>query len=134
MSGIRGKNTKPELVLRRALHRLGLRFRIHVAGLPGRPDVVSAKYRAIIQVQGCFWHRHDHCAYATTPSSNEPFWTAKFEETKKRDQRNLEALRQLGWRVALIWECSLRQEGAEHVAQKVMDWLRSSRPFLELSK
>jgi DNA mismatch endonuclease, patch repair protein len=134
MSGIRGKNTKPELVLRGALHRLGLRFRVHVAGLPGRPDIVSAKHHAIVQVHGCFWHRHEHCAFATTPSSNVPFWISKFEETTKRDRRNLDALRQLGWRVALVWECAIRRDGAEPIARKIMTWLQSPRSFLEIPK
>jgi DNA mismatch endonuclease (patch repair protein) len=133
MSGIRGKDTKPELGLRRALHRLGLRYRLHVAGLPGRPDIVLPKYGAVIEVHGCFWHRHEHCTFCTDPASNRSFWRAKFGDTVNRDKRNLEALRKLGWRVAVVWECSVKEEGAAAVAEKITAWLRSSRSFNEIS-
>src|SRR5216683_1609999 len=133
MAGIRGKNTKPELDLRRALHRGGLRYRLHVTGLPGRPDIVLPRHHAIIEVHRCFWHRHEHCAFCTTPASNMGFWKSKFGETVKRDKLNLEALRKLGWRVAIVWECSVKDEGAEAVAKKVAAWLRSGGPFKEIS-
>jgi DNA mismatch endonuclease (patch repair protein) len=133
MAGIRGKNTKPELDLRRALHREGLRYRLHVTGLPGRPDIVLRKHRAAIQVHGCFWHRHEHCAFCTTPASNMRFWKSKFGETINRDKRNLEALRKLGWKVAIVWECSVKDEGAEAVAGKIAAWLQSGRSFREIS-
>jgi DNA mismatch endonuclease, patch repair protein len=133
MAGIRGKNTKPELDLRRALHREGLRYRLHVTGLPGRPDIVLPKHRAAIQVHGCFWHRHEHCAFCTTPASNAGFWKAKFGETVERDRLNLEALRKLGWKVAIVWECSVKNEGAEAVAERVTAWLQSGRSFKEIS-
>lgn len=133
MAGIRGKNTKPELVLRRALHRMGFRYRLHVTGIPGRPDIVLPKYRAAIQVQGCFWHRHENCPFATTPASNMQFWKKKFDETVKRDQRKLDALRLLGWRVAVIWECSIKTDDAESIARKISAWLSSSSSFLEIS-
>jgi DNA mismatch endonuclease (patch repair protein) len=132
MAGIRGKNTKPELVLRRALHGLGLRYRLHVPGLPGRPDIVLPRHHAVIQVHGCFWHRHERCSFATTPSSNIRFWESKFGETKKRDERNLDALRQLGWRVAVVWECSINQRGGETIARKIASWLLSGRSFTEI--
>jgi DNA mismatch endonuclease (patch repair protein) len=132
MAGIKGTNTKPELELRRALHRLGLRYRLHVAGLPGRPDIVLPRHRVVIQIQGCFWHRHDNCAFATTPASNVPFWTSKFSDTVTRDRRNLEALRKLGWRVAVVWECSIKKEGAEAIALRLSRWLASQRPFAEI--
>jgi DNA mismatch endonuclease (patch repair protein) len=134
MAGIKGKDTKPELALRRALHHLGLRYSLHVAGLPGRPDIVLPKHHAAIQVQGCFWHRHQHCSFATTPASNVPFWDLKFGETLKRDQRNLKALRELGWRVAVVWECSINKEGAETIARKIRSWLLSEQAFTEISK
>ena len=133
MAGIRGKDTKPELGLRRALHRLGLRYRLHVAGLPGRPDILLPRHHAAIQVHGCFWHRHDRCAFCTTPASNMRFWKLKFGETVKRDKRNLEALRKLGWKVAIVWECSIKIEGAEVVAGRLAAWLRSGRSFKEIS-
>lgn len=133
MAGIRGKDTKPELDLRRALHRLGLRYRLHVTGLPGRPDIVLPRHHAAIQVHGCFWHRHEHCTFCTTPASNKRFWKSKFGETVKRDKRNLEALRKLGWRTAIVWECSVKDKGAEAIAEKLAAWLQSGRPFKEIS-
>ncbi len=134
MAGIRGKNTKPERELRQALHSLGLRYRLHVAGLPGRPDIVFPKHQAVVQVHGCFWHRHEGCSFATNPASNIPFWDLKFGETIKRDERNLEALRWLGWRVAVVWECSINKEGVEAVARRIASWLISARSFVEISK
>lgn len=133
MAGIRGKDTKPELSLRRALHRLGLRYRLHVAGLPGRPDIVLPRHNALIEVHGCFWHRHQNCAFCTKPASNVRFWRSKFGETIKRDKRNLEALRKLGWKVAVVWECSVKEEGAEAIAAKIAAWLQSGRSFKEIS-
>ena len=105
MSRIRGKDTRPELLLRRAVHRLGLRYRLHPKELPGRPDLVFPKYRAVVFVHGCFWHRHPGCSIATTPKSNVDFWRAKFEANVARDQRNVASLELLGWRVFTVWEC-----------------------------
>ncbi|MBK7349912.1 MAG: DNA mismatch endonuclease Vsr [Gemmatimonadetes bacterium] len=105
MSGIRGKDTKPGLLVRRYLHRAGLRYRLHAKALPGRPDLVLTRYRTVIQVHGCFWHRHRGCRYAYFPSSNVPFWRAKFFENTSRDRRNDRKLRALGWKVLTIWEC-----------------------------
>lgn len=133
MAGIQGKDTKPEQSLRRALHRLGLRYRLHVAELPGRPDILLPRHHAAIQVHGCFWHRHEHCTYCTTPASNMRFWKSKFGETIKRDKRNLEALRKLGWKVAIVWECSIKEKGEEEVAAQIGAWLRSGRSFKEIS-
>ena len=125
MAGIRGKDTKPELLLRRALHGLGLRYRLHVTGLPGRPDIVLPRHRAVIEVRGCFWHRHEGCAFATKPATNTPFWSSKFSENIKRDKRNFDARRDLGWRIAIVWECSVRKEGAGTIAEKLVNWLES---------
>ncbi len=133
MAGIQGKNTKPELDLRRALHRLGLRYRLHGTGLPGRPDIVLPRHHAAIQVQGCFWHRHEYCVFCTTPASNKAFWKSKFRETVKRDRRNLGALRKLGWKVAIVWECSIKAEGAKAIAERTAAWLQSGRSFKEIS-
>lgn len=105
MSRIRGKDTRPELLLRRAVHRLGLRYRLHPKELPGRPDLVFPKYHAVVFVHGCFWHRHAGCSIATTPKSNVDFWRAKFEANVARDQRNVASLESLGWRVFTVWEC-----------------------------
>jgi DNA mismatch endonuclease (patch repair protein) len=105
MSRIKGRDTGLELVVRSALHRLGFRFRLHGRKLPGRPDVVLPRHRAVLFVHGCFWHRHRGCRFAYQPKSNISFWTNKFEETVARDSRNSKELRRLGWRVIVVWEC-----------------------------
>lgn len=110
MAGIRSKNTKPELLVRSWLHRRGFRFRLHGAGLPGRPDLVFKQYRAVVFVHGCFWHRHPGCCNATTPGSNRTFWRKKFQVNVDRDGRKAKELGRLGWRVFTIWECECRSE------------------------
>ena len=110
MSRIKGKNTKPELAVRSWLHRHGFRFRLHRKDLPGTPDIILPKYRVVIFVHGCFWHRHPGCRYAYTPKSRVDFWKAKFEENIERDQVKTEKLRDLGWNVVTIWECETREE------------------------
>lgn len=107
MSRIRGKDTQPELALRRVLHRLGLRYRLHGAGLPGKPDLVFPRYKTVVFVHGCFWHRHPGCKIATTPKSNTQFWKEKFEKNILRDARATIELQALGWRVLVVWECDL---------------------------
>ena len=107
MSGIRGKNTQPELIVRSLVHRLGLRFRLHGKGLPGRPDLVLSKHRTVIFVHGCFWHRHS-CGLAAVPKTRPEFWAAKFDANVRRDARNKAALKALGWRVIEVWECEVR--------------------------
>lgn len=134
MAGIKGTNTKPEVALRRALHRLGFRYRVHVRELPGKPDIVLPRYRAAIQIHGCFWHRHESCTYATNPASNQTFWKEKFRETIARDLRKKKALEQAGWRIAIVWECALKEDGPEVIAQEVRSWLLSSKPFKEIPK
>lgn len=113
MSRIRGKDSRPELALRRVLHRLGLRYRLHATDLPGKPDLVFPRYKAVVFVHGCFWHRHDGCKIATTPKSNTPFWVEKFEKNKARDSRVAAALRNIGWRVFVVWECDLAPSKVE---------------------
>lgn len=108
MASIRGTGTKPELVVRRFLHSKGFRFRLHVRNLPGSPDLVLAKFRLVIFVHGCFWHRHAGCRFATTPEKNFDRWQCKFDQNIKRDKRVLEELSALGWRVMVIWECAIR--------------------------
>jgi DNA mismatch endonuclease (patch repair protein) len=109
MASVRGKDTKPELELRRGLHRLGYRFRLHRKDLPGRPDIVLPKHRTVIFVNGCFWHRHDGCSKATTPKTRVEFWSTKFEQNVARDQRNVEDLEAAGWRVLVVWECEIKE-------------------------
>lgn len=111
MSRIRSKDTKPELALRSALHQLGFRFRLDAKDLPGRPDIVLPRYRTVIFVHGCFWHRHPGCSIATTPKSNTEFWLDKFGRNTARDKKASEALIALGWRVFVVWECDLKPAG-----------------------
>ena len=109
MAAIRGKDTAPELAVRRILHAMGLRFRLHRKDLPGRPDIVLPKHRTVVFVHGCFWHRHKGCRYTTTPKTRQEFWQSKFAANVERDGRNRTDLQQLGWRVIVVWECELRQ-------------------------
>ena len=112
MSLIRSENTAPERAVRSILHRSGFRFRLHQRGLPGRPDIVLARYRAVVFVHGCFWHRHMKCPFAYLPKSNVDFWRAKFERTVERDRAVVEQLHLLDWRVLVVWECELRDVDA----------------------
>ncbi|MBN9304821.1 MULTISPECIES: very short patch repair endonuclease [unclassified Devosia] len=109
MSRITGKDTRPERQLRSILHRAGYRFRLHASSLPGRPDIVLPKYRTAIFVNGCFWHRHEGCSKAYTPSSRTEFWTTKFDATVARDAKKSAELRRLGWNVLTVWECELQK-------------------------
>lgn len=108
MSRVRGKNTKPELIVRRLVHALGLRFRLHRGDLPGRPDLVLPRHKLAIFVHGCFWHRHPDCRLASTPKTRTEFWEAKFDSNVARDARNEAALRDLGWQTFTVWECETR--------------------------
>ena len=110
MSGIQSKNTKPEMLVRRYLHAQGFRYRLHTRELPGSPDLVLPKYRVVIFVHGCFWHRHASCRFATQPSSNIERWETKFQINVERDARNVAALQATGWRVLVVWECELKRE------------------------
>ena len=105
MSGIRGKNTAPELATRKYLHSQGFRFRLHVKDLPGKPDIVLPKYRTVIFVHGCFWHQHPGCKAAVMPKSNTKFWAEKLTGNVKRDARNISELVKLGWKCLIVWEC-----------------------------
>lgn len=109
MAAIRGKNTGPEIVVRRYLHAHGYRFRIHRKDLPGKPDIVMPKLRTCIFVHGCFWHRHPDCKYAYTPKSRLDFWLPKFAKNVERDLAAQSALRALGWNVVIIWECETKK-------------------------
>jgi len=108
MSRIRGKDTAPELRVRRYLHSRGLRFRLHVKDLPGRPDMVFPRYRTALFVHGCFWHQHPGCTHAVMPTSNTEFWKSKLEGNVLRDHRQASVLESLGWRVLFVWECEVR--------------------------
>ena len=105
MGRIKSKDTTPEMRVRSALHRAGYRFRLHAKNLPGKPDIVLPKYRTVIFVHGCFWHRHLHCPRAAMPSANKVFWNQKFLRTIERDKNEQSELNRLGWRVIVVWEC-----------------------------
>lgn len=133
MAGIRGKDTKPELALRRALHARGFRFRLHAKNVPGRPDIVFPKYRAVVFVHGCFWHRHEGCRYTTTPSTHPDFWLAKFNANVNRDSAVRTTLLKDGWRVATVWECALRKpDQAVASAELLSTWLLSQEALIEI--
>ena len=126
MRRVRGKDTRPELTVRRALHALGRRFRLHRRDLPAKPDIVLAKDRLAIFVHGCFWHRHDDCPRASTPSTRKEFWVAKFERTVVRDAEQAAALRAAGWRPEVIWECETRD--SERLNERLRRILQLEQP------
>lgn len=109
MSRIRSKDTKPEKIIRSILHKLGFRFRINRKDLPGKPDIVLPKYKTVIFVHGCFWHRHEGCKYAYTPKSNADFWNKKFSLNLQRDKDIQNKLGKRGWKILTIWECEIKE-------------------------
>ena len=122
MSRIKNRDTKPELIVRSLLHRMGYRFRLHRKDLPGKPDIILPRYKKIIFVHGCFWHRHEGCQYAYNPKTRVDFWQEKFRQNVKRDQKVQQELIQLGWEVHVIWECETREPGAlEKIIERIFD-------------
>ena len=120
MSRIKSKDTKPEMILRKSLHHLGFRYRLHSSDLPGKPDMIFPKFRICIFVHGCFWHRHEGCPRSTMPKTNTLFWQEKFHRNKNRDIENVIRLFDLGWRVEIVWECELStHEKRLHVIDKL---------------
>lgn len=132
MSGIRSRNTRPEMKVRSALHLAGYRFRLHVSGLAGKPDLVFPKHRTVLFVHGCYWHRHQGCSIASTPTSNSEFWLAKFDANVNRDRQTREALLATGWRVAVVWECATRKLPPESIASAFGEWLKGDDATLEI--
>ncbi len=135
MSGIRGENTKPEVRVRRILHGHGFRFRLHVAHLPGKPDIVLARFRAVVMVHGCFWHGHE-CHLFKWPSSRVQFWKEKIEQNRKNDLRAAEALLAKGWRVATIWECAMKGAGGMDdgaLAKNLTEWIQGDATEMEIT-
>ena len=120
MSGIRGKDTLPELIVRRFLHKHGFRYRLH-AKLPGKPDIVLPKYRVVIFVHGCFWHRHQNCRFSTTPKSNAEFWQRKFAENVERDAKTKRALEELTWHTLIAWACQLTEQDLRELADRIRE-------------
>lgn len=134
MSGIKGRNTKPELVLRSGLHKVGFRFRLHAPDLPGKPDIVFPRHNAVLFAHGCFWHGHD-CHLFKAPSTRQEFWRAKIERNQSVDARATDALTRLGWRVGVVWECALKGRTRlplDEVIRACADWLRGDRLSFEL--
>lgn len=117
MSHIRGRDTKPELIIRSWLHRHGYRFRIQCDHLPGKPDIVLKKHKLIIFVNGCYWHRHPGCKYTTSPATNAAFWEEKFAQNVERDKRNIEKLECSGWNVLVIWECQVKDGSFKEILE-----------------
>lgn len=135
MSGIRAKNTKPEILVRKLLHRQGFRFRLHVRNLPGKPDIVLPKHRAIVLVHGCFWHGHD-CHLFKLPATRTRFWKEKIKSNRVRDSQTRASLLSSGWRVAVVWECAIRgaDSNIEQIAYRLTDWLLSNEKEIGIRK
>lgn len=142
MSLVGRKDTGPEIILRLALHKLGVRYRLHDKNLPGSPDLVFPRYRAVVFVHGCYWHSHG-CNRSTIPKTRTGFWKSKFLANKERDERNLRLLKESGWRVRIVWECTVKGktgQPASLVAKGLQRWLRvrqikgiCSRPSLQMT-
>ncbi len=128
MSGIRAGNTKPELLIRKALHARGYRYRLHAAGLPGKPDIVLPKHRTAIFIHGCFWHGHD-CSLFRMPGTRQEFWQAKIARNMTRDRKVRRDITEAGWRQATVWECAIRGRhkiGIEETVNRILAWLLES--------
>ncbi|MBM3114251.1 very short patch repair endonuclease [Jeongeupia naejangsanensis] len=135
MSGIRGKNTKPEMLIRKALHARGFRYRLHAPDLPGKPDLVFPRYKAVLFVHGCFWHGHPGCKHFRLPGTRTDFWASKITANCVRDSKQQHLLIEKGWRVLVIWECATRKlqpEYAENVFNLVCGWLKSDTGSAQL--
>ena len=134
MSGIRSKNTRPELAVRREMHRRGFRYRLHAKELAGKPDIVLSRFRAVIFVHGCFWHGHS-CFLFRMPSTSTGFWKDKIDQNRKNDANAVGALLASGWRVAIVWECALRgkkEAGVSLVADALQRWLDTDDAKMEI--
>jgi DNA mismatch endonuclease (patch repair protein) len=134
MSGIRGKDTKPEWLVRRGLHARGFRYRLHARGIAGRPDLVLSRYRVAVFVHGCFWHGHEDCKYFRLPGTRRDFWDGKISRNRNNDIDNLSLLGRAGWRVAVVWECALRGAGTDTdaVIDALAEWIRGDAGSLEI--
>jgi len=136
MSGIRGKNTSPELLIRKALHARGFRFRIHVKNLPGKPDLVLPKYKAAVFIHGCFWHGHN-CKYFKVPQTRPEFWLEKIGKNRARDELQAAALGALGWKVLVIWECavrSMKKQKSPLLIDRVITWLIQGSEYSQIDQ
>ncbi len=135
MSAIKGKNTKPEMFIRHSLHTAGFRYRLHVKDLPGKPDIVLPKYKAIIMVNGCFWHKHQ-CYLFKWPSTRIKFWKEKIDKNVKNDHINLLKLQKMGWRIMIVWECALKGKiklTSDEILKQMTNWIKSDSEFKEIA-
>jgi DNA mismatch endonuclease (patch repair protein) len=130
MRQIRSKGTKPEMAVRRMVHEMGFRFRLHAPNLPGKPDLVFPCLKKIIEVRGCFWHQHRACIDSHVPKSRVDYWNPKLQKNVARDRQNLKALRKLGWRVLIIWECELNPARYQRMTERVKRFLELPLPSL----
>lgn len=121
MSRIKGKNTKPEMIVRKYLHSRGMRFRLHSSKLPGKPDIVLPKYNFIIQVNGCFWHKHEGCKYFVIPKTRTEWWFEKVNKTSIKDKENEKKLREMGWQTLIVWECELKAGKKEETLSSIYE-------------
>ncbi len=126
MSQVKGKNTKPEMLVRKFLHSNGFRYRLHVKDLPGKPDLVLPKYNSVIFVHGCFWHAHEDCEYFKMPKTRTKWWKEKLYGNKKRDKKNVKELKDSGWKVLIVWECELKQDKQEERLKKLIQKLEKN--------
>ena len=124
MSAIKSKNTKPEIAVRKVLHSMGYRFRLHGKDLPGSPDIVLPKYKTVIFVHGCFWHRHENCKYASTPKTRQEFWNKKFKKNIERELEIQETIKNIEWRSVVIWECETKN--IDNLKEKIIDVFNES--------
>ena len=131
MSSVKQKDTRPEMKLRKSLHKAGFRYRLHDNKLPGTPDIVFRKYSAVIFVHGCFWHRHG-CKFSTFPSTNNDFWQKKFKSNIIRDKKKTESLLKDDWRVLVMWKCTLKMWRDKEITKAVRDWLISEISYKEM--
>jgi DNA mismatch endonuclease (patch repair protein) len=124
MSRIRSKNTKPELIVRKFLFANGFRYRLHNKSLPGKPDIVLNKYNTIIFIHGCFWHKHKNCKYAFVPASNKNYWFPKLDKNVEKDIQATKRLREMKWKVLIVWECNLKPNKQEKTLQKILNYVK----------
>ncbi len=125
MSRIKNTRTKPEMIVRRFFHKNGLRYSVNEKSMPGRPDIVLKKYNAVVFINGCFWHLHDDCRYAKIPKTNTEWWLEKLKQNKARDEANMRKLREMGWRVFIIWECQLKVEN-DKLLSDILDKIKET--------